>query len=361
MKLLYVITGLGMGGAENQVSNLIDKMVTFGHEVTLISLTGPTIVKPSSKSVSLYEIHMSKSPRSVFKAIRIIRRVIRTYQPDVVHTHMIHSNILVRLVRVFTPMKKLVCTAHSTTEGGRLISWCYRVTNFLGDVFTNVSQNAVESFIEKKIVKSNEMICVYNGIDTNKFKYSISDNIRYRSEFKISLNCSLLLSVGSFNSAKDYPNLLQALKIIVSEGALVHLIIIGDGPLRDHIENLIKSLDLESYVSLLGVRKDVASFMSAADYFILPSKWEGFGLVVAEAMSCQCPVIATDSGGVKEVLGGHGELVYPSDSVDLAGAIIRMMNAPAPSIERLKQNAMEHVIANYSLDNITSQWLQIYK
>lgn len=361
MKVLYVITGLGMGGAENQVSNLIDKMILLGHEITLISLTGPTIVKPSSEQVKLYELNMSKSPLSILKTLLMIKKIILSFKPDAVHTHMVHANILVRLVRLLTPIKKLICTAHSTLEGGWLLCLIYRFTNFLGDVFTNVSQNAVEAFEAQKIIKPGGMMCVHNGIDIDQYIFSLFKRKEYRALLNISTDCPLLVSVGSFNKAKDYPNLLHALKIIADKGTPFHLAIIGDGPLRLEITNLIAKLDLESYVSLLGVRHDVPHFMSAADYFILPSAWEGFGLVAAEAMACNCPVIATDCGGLKEVLGGHGELVPPSDSIALANGISNLMNMQKESLDLLTENARKHIVNSYSLDAVVKKWLSLYE
>lgn len=100
--------------------------------------------------------------------------------------------------------------------------------------------------------------------------------------------------------------------------------------------------------------------MSAADYFVLSSLFEGFGLVIAEAMACQCYVIATDSGGVKEVMGGFGQLVPSKNSDILAEKMKYVFNMQ--NMERLEnnENALKYVRENFDLQRIIDQWLNIY-
>lgn len=361
MKILYVITGLGMGGAENQVANIIDKMVLLGHQVELISITGETIVKPCSKSVAIHELKMNKSPFSIVLSLIKLIKLIKRYEPDVIHSHMVHANILLRLVRIITPIKKLINTAHSNYEGGRVLMFLYKYSNFLTDYFTNVSKDAVNTFKLKNIVKQGQMFCIHNGIDLNKFYFSSISRERLRIDLNIEAETKLLLAVGSFNKAKDYPNLLMALKKLLIDTKNVHLIIAGDGPLKEQIVDMIDNLELKKFVSLLGIRNDIPALMSASDIFILSSEWEGFGLVVAEAMACETPVVATDCGGVKEVLGGFGHLVAPKNSESLAKEILKIINIEDAELKNLKSLALKHVSETYSLDSITNKWLTMYE
>lgn len=149
MKILLVITGLGMGGAERQVCDLADKLASRGYQVKIAYILQPVIVQPKSENIELIWLGGKKSPLSMLKAFINLIKLISKYQPDVVHSHMYHANILSRLAKVFTKLPRLVCTAHNTNEGGKLRMLSYRLTDFLADEFTNVSQETVDAFEQK--------------------------------------------------------------------------------------------------------------------------------------------------------------------------------------------------------------------
>lgn len=152
MSVLFVITGLGMGGAENQVVNLADKLADKGLDVIIAYMLEPVMVEPKNKSVKLVWLGGVKSPFGMFVALKNLVKLIRTNHLDVVHSHMFHANILARLSCIIAPVPILVSTAHNTNEGGKVRMLAYRLTNFLSDVFTNVSIDAVRAFEQKKAV-----------------------------------------------------------------------------------------------------------------------------------------------------------------------------------------------------------------
>ncbi len=360
MKILYILTGLGMGGAETQVVALADKMIELGHDVSLLSLYGESVVTPKSNNVEVFELNMVKNPFSIIRSYLKAMKIIKSLNVDVVHSHMVHANFFSRMLRISTKMNKLICTAHSSNEGGLNRQILYRLTNRICDVFTNVSESAVKAFEDNWIVKKKSMICVYNGIDTDRFQYLPSLRNKIRLELKIEDSVRIFIAVGSFNEAKDYPNLLCAFQKILYQTDDIHLIIIGDGPLRCDLEALISTYGISENITMLGVRKDVSELMSAADFFVLSSAWEGFGLVVAEAMSCQLPVIATDSGGVKEVVGDYGLLCPPKNSEALAEGMMKLIGMPNKLRKNLSLNGRDHIIKNFSLDEAASKWVGIY-
>jgi glycosyltransferase involved in cell wall biosynthesis len=360
MKILFVITGLGMGGAEIQVVSLADRLSKLGHEITVISITGQQKVFFNDKKINVINLDSNKTIKSFFLMIFRIKRILKEINPDIVHSHMVHANLISRLLRLTTKINRLVCTAHSTNEGGRIRSIAYRSTNFLCDYFTNVSNVASQTFVNKGIVKEGGIHCVYNGIDTEKFTFNSSSRDKIINEFKISKKDRIFIAVGRFTDPKDYPNLLSAYVTLVKKNDHTHLIIVGDGPLRADIERFITQNDLGNSITLTGVRSDIAELMSASDFFILPSKFEGFGLVVAEAMACNRLVIATDSGGVKEVLGGHGFLVEAQNSLALSASMQEALFLSDETYRSITSQARIYVLNNFSLDNIVQQWLNIY-
>lgn len=361
MKITLLITGLGMGGAETQVCSLIDQLAARGHAILLLSLTGESVNKPKHPSVKLVELNMRKTPLGFVKAYWKAVSILRQFQPDVVHSHMVHANIFARLLRVVAPIPRLVCTAHSNNEGGKARMIAYRLTDRWCDLSTNVSQEAVKAFIAQKATKPGRIVALHNGVDLTKFAFNPVARERCRAELGLNANQTLLLSVGRLTEAKDYPNLLRAFAQLVKRQPSIRLAIIGQGELTIQIEQMIEQLDLKSHVHLLGLRFDVADWMSAADCFVLSSAWEGFGLVVAEAMACERLVVATDCGGVREVVGDYGYLVPPRDSKKLAEAIEQAMTLARKERETLGNNARNYIESRYSLSAITEQWLKFYQ
>lgn len=134
----------------------------------------------------------------------------------------------------------------------------------------------------------------------------------------------------------------------------------GGGPLKDELLQLRERLQLTDCLEFLGIRRDVAKLMSAADVFVLSSALEGFGLVVAEAMACERPVVATDCGGVKEVVGDAGFTV-PTGDFDVLASSINMVLGMSPA-DRLQLgiNARGRIVQEYSLSKNVDFFLSIY-
>ena len=359
MRILLVIAGLGMGGAEHIVVNLADELVKLGHTVKIAYLTGSILVSPKSPKIELIPIG-AISAKNLFKAYFKLRSVVKDFKPDVVHSHMYHSNILSRLLRLTIRVPKLISTAHNTYEGGMFRMLAYRLTDKLADISTNVSEQAVNEFVRKGAVKSGRMITISNGIDTNKFNFSSNERNTVRRELAVGEKSILLLSVGRLHIQKDYQNLLNSVALLKELRQDFKVFIAGDGPLKDGLYSLIKKLNLESFVELLGIRSDIPSLMSAADVFVLSSSWEGFGLVVAEAMSCERVVVATDCGGVAEVVGNHGFLVEPKNHIELAKELNKVLSMSKDKRFEIGSAARQHIIENYPLEYNIKAYFKLY-
>lgn len=353
MKILYLITGLGLGGAEKVVCDLADQMSTLGHQVKIAYLTGKVVVHPKNINVDIILLDLNNF-YGLYSASKKYKKLIHDFQPDIVHAHMIHANIFARINRIGCAIPKLICTAHNSNEGGRLRMIAYRLTNFLSDFNSNVSQEATESLISKGAFNKNNLTTVYNGIDLSKFK-------SFKSEKKN--DEIIVLSVGRFNEQKDYPNLFKVIKILKDKNLIekVKFYIAGDGELRSELEQLIKVLNISDNVTLLGIRSDIPELMNQAHFFVLPSKFEGFGLVVAEAMACGAYVIATNSGGVAEVMGDTGILVPPKNSEALAQALGIAIKKTQLEVKENNLKARKRVEELFSLETSVNKWLALYE
>ncbi|QLR06710.1 glycosyltransferase [Providencia rettgeri] len=360
MKLLFIVTGLGMGGAEKQVCSLADKLSQQGHRITIISISdGEIFIVPKGKGIEIISLNMKKDILSFLTSMRKLKNIIKNERPDIVHSHMVHANIFSRLLRLFIKIPVLICTAHSKNEGGKLRMFLYRITDRLATISTNVSQEAVDAFIEKKATKPGRMIPIYNGIDTNVFSYNDIIRKKIRDELNLDNETPLILAVGRLTEAKDYPNLLHAFANLNSPKN-PKLVIIGDGEEKENLQQIAYNLNISENVIWLGIRHDVQDWMSACDLFVLSSAWEGFGLVVAEAMACERLVIGTNSGGVKEVIDKYGVVIPPKDVPALTSAMTQYLALPNHEKKVLGSQARKHIVDTFSLEKTSQEWLNLY-
>lgn len=364
MKILYVITGLGLGGAEKVVCDLADHMSALGHQVKIAYLTGEILVRPKNINVDIIPLDLNNF-YGLYLASKKYKKLIQAFQPDVVHAHMVHANLFTRLNRIFVNVPRLICSAHSTNEGGKLRMLAYRFTHNLSEVTTNVSNEASSNFIVNKAVMNGEILTVYNGIDLKKFIANNVDLSVLKKRLNISAEAKVLIAVGRFHEAKDYPNLINAFNIFLAnfDKNLFHLFIVGDGDpaIITEIKNLIQTYNLGNNIHLLGRRDDIAELLSGADLFVLSSKYEGLPTVVIEAMACETFVVATDCGGSAEILGETGILVPIQNSEALAKGLEQAINLNEDQIRNNGKLARERVEKLFSLEASVNKWLALYE
>ena len=358
MRVLQVVTGLSMGGAERVVADLADSLVKSGCEVRLVYMKEPRQVLPRSPEVELQCLDVDSAADLPGGYLRF-RRILREFAPDIVHSHMFHATMLARLSRLTTRIPCVISTMHTAYDGGRLRALAYRATDWLADISTNVSCEAVEKFVANGAVRPDRMIAIHNGISTEQFRPSPEARARVRAHFGVAPGCRLFFAAGRLGWSKDYPNMFRALARLPAD-LDYRLLIAGDGDLRPMLEKMVADLGLASRVTFLGIRHDIADLMAAADVYVLSSVGEGFGLVVAEAISCEGVVVATDSGGVREVLGDQGFLVPSQDPEALAAAILKAVSLPREQALELGRQARRRVIDTYSFERAVEKWRELY-
>lgn len=359
MRIALVITGLGVGGAERLVVQLAERYVQMGHDVLLLYLGGVAEVLPEDRRVSVVGLGMEASVGSRLRGLFSLRKHLLEFAPDVVNSHLVHANLATRLLRLTMRMPRLVCSAHTPNEEGRFRMLAYRWTDWLADMSTNVSFEAKQAFVEQRAVSPEKMTVVHNAIDVEKFSFSPGARVRLREELRVG-DGKMILAVGRLVEAKDYPTLLAAYRTFLGQHPGNKLFIVGEGHLRQQVERLVEENGLSEDVVLLGKRLDVEALLSACDVFVLSSAWEGFGLVVAEAMACERPVVSTDCGGVREVMGELGYLSPPRNAELLAQHLSEAAGLDELEASKLGRSARERIVTLFSMDAALARWMTIY-
>jgi glycosyltransferase involved in cell wall biosynthesis len=363
-KVIFLITGLAYGGAETQLVQLARGIKTRGWVVRVVSMLPPRayVADLEELGIPVETLGMRRGvpdPRALLRLARILRRE----RPQVLHSHMVHANLLARLVRPLAWVPALVCTAHSIDEGGRHREWAYRFTDFLCDLTTQVSQIGAERYIQVGAVPRTKLQVVPNGVDTKRFSPRPTVRRRLREELDLK-NFFVWLAVGRFEEPKDYPTMIHAFAKVHQHKDRIptQLLIAGQGPMREAIEKLALELGIASAVRFLGLRRDIPDLMNAADAYVLSSAWEGLPMVLLEASASGLPVVATDVGGNSEAVLHEktGLLVPPKNSEALASAMIRLMTFTNEQRKVLGEAGRAHIEARFKLEVVIEQWESLY-
>lgn len=359
MRILLLSTGLQLGGAEQQVSALARQFVALGHAVAVVSLT-PGCAVDLPATVRLLALDMRKTPLSMARAFWHLRSFVREWRPEIIHAHMVHANLIARVLAAVSPCPPVICTAHSAREGGRMRMLAYRLTDRWASLTTHVSPEGRLAMVKSGAVPAARITVVPNGIDTTQFRPDpVARNIA-RTGLGLDNDMRLLINVGRLVPEKAQGVLIDAFALFrASTEVKARLLIVGEGPERAALEQRIRQQELTGSVMLAGTRRDVPALLNAADLFVLSSEIEGMPLVVGEALACGCPVVATDAAGVAALLGDSGTIVPRGDAPALASAIGQAIGTGRGAAAE-QATRHDRIVSRFSLEAVARQWLACY-
>lgn len=347
--------------------HLAKRLKVRGWDVSVISIMPPKafVDQLDESGIRVMSLGLTgglNMPRAFLKLVRILRKE----KPDVLHTHMVHANIIGRIARLFVGIPVVIATIHSMSEGSgakekrRLRA--YRLTDRQSDLTTNVSQAGVDRYEMIGVVPPGKGAFVPNGVDTDLFSPDGGDRLAMRSELGLSDAEFFWLAVGRFDPAKDYANMLKAFAIVAGNNRDAVLMIAGGGDARKKYESLASTLGIEKRVVFLGLRKDIPRLMRSADGYVMSSSREGMPMVLLEAGAAGLPLVATDVGGIASLVrdGETGYLVPSKDHEALGQAMLNLMGLPHTDRIKMGAAARELIVSSYSLDSIVDRWEGIY-
>jgi glycosyltransferase involved in cell wall biosynthesis len=360
MRIGYVLTTLGMGGAERQALEVAEQMERRGHSVHVLVL-GPPVREEWPVRLNVTRLDLRRNPASLVAAFRRARGFVHDFRPDLLHSHCFHANLFARLLRLGGARCGVISTIHNVYEGPWPRMLAYRLTGRWADQTMAVSRVAADRFIAEGAVAAERMGVAVNGIDTEQF--APDEMRRVATRMAMAAGESFVwLSAGRLTPAKDYPNLLRAFARVRDRRAEATLWIAGEGSsaYAALLKAQARTLGVEESVRWLGLRRDMAALLDGADGFVLGSAWEGMPLVLGEAMAMEKPVVATDVGGVRELTGELGVLAPAGDSAMLAAAMLGVMDKPLDERRRLGAESRARIEAGFGLDARVDEWEQLY-
>jgi len=359
--IALVIPGLDrIGGAERQMILLAHGLHRRGWRVSVVALSGHgsnTAAELSSAGIEFLSLHMRKGLADPRGWIRF-HRWLRHERPEILHAHLPHAAWLSRWSRLTAPVRVVVDTLHSSSTGTFGRKFGYRISNWLPDKVTAVSNSVAETHLAARMVSKRKLLVLPNGVDIEHWKPDAA--VRNAVRRRLGLESQFLwFAAGRLEPVKDYPTLLRAM---VETPDTARLVIAGAGPRETGLRRLAHELGLESRVRFLGFEPDVRSWMQAADAFVQSSLWEGLPMGLLEAAACALPSVATAVAGTREALidGQTGFLARPGSPLALSSAMTRMMGTPRHERQDIGERARQHVAHHFSLDAILDRWESLY-
>ncbi len=334
LRVVLMITELRPAGAERVIFELATRLDRRRFDPTVLALRsfagqdGSFAPALRAKGVRLHMLRV-RSKLDLPRVPRLVR-LLRSLRPDVLNAHLFHANLVARLVAPLVGKPAVVSTHHVVERrrlGPRFV--LDRVTAPLDDATVAVSRAVARFAVSTCGVRPDRIRIVEDGVDLAPLRANAGrDGASFRESAGIARGAPLVGALGRLDIQKGHDDLVRAWPAVLSSHPGAVLAIAGEGVERRSLERLARALGVESQVRLLGYRSDVPAFLSALDVFCMPSRWEGFGLALVEALAAGKACIASSADSLPEVLGDAGLLVAPRDPRGLAAAVSRLLASP---------------------------------
>lgn len=369
-RIFVLSTDLVGGGAEAQAVSLAVELKSRGWQVDVASMVeaAPCPVQLTRAGITMQCLHMPRG-RPNFRGIPSLIARLRRERPHIIHSHMVHANLLARFIRRLSPVRALVCTLHNVNmsgvhhDYGRAFEVMHRWTDRLADMTTAICQCAAEQCVRAKAVPPHKMRVMPNGVDLAAFRPDRQARMQVRRDLGVDKKF-VWLAAGRFEFQKDYDNMLRAFATLsTAEREQTALLISGTGSLEGQTIRLAEELRISGEVQFLGRRSDMSDVLNAADAFVMSSVFEGSPMALLEAGATGLPIVATAVGGNPEIVldGQTGFLSEPKNPHALAGQMRRMMNLPGRQRLAMGLAGKAHVETKHGLKNVVDRWEDLYR
>lgn len=372
IKLLFLTTGLGSGGAEVMLHSLLSTLDRDRFEPTVISLMDKGVygTQIEELDIPVYCVEMLAGKPTLSSAQRLTK-LIKQIEPDLIQGWMYHANLAAQFFNFFVNRQVPVLWSihHSLHEISaekpltqgiiRFGSWSSKYTAQVAFV----SEKSQSQHQQLGYAKANSCV-IPNGFDMNKFQASNEIRQKFRRELNVDDDTFLIGSVARYHAMKDHANFLRAAKILLESHPETMFVMVGTEVDYDNpaLTSLIDELGIGDRVRMLGQRGDIPQITPALDILSSSSAFgEAFPLVIGEAMACEVPCVVTDIGDSGWIVGDTGKVVPPKDSQALARGWQEIIELDASTRENLGKSARDRIVENFSLVSVVDRYEDLYQ
>lgn len=358
--ILHVTYDMNIGGTEQVIRNLVEGLDKDKYLSSILCIDGH--IGPwgqELQSAGIQHFCLTRHPGFDKQLIKDIRQLINKENIDIVHCHQYTPYTYGWFGSLFTG-KPLIFTEHGrfypdiSSFKRKLIN---PILQTLTSAITSISQATKDALINYENLSESKIEVIYNGIaDT-----TVEPSEQLKKELAIATDDIVLGTISRLDTIKNHPMMLNAFAAIVEKNSHIKLLIVGDGPIKNELYELVEQLNISKQVIFTGFKPNPQAYLSIMDIFLLPSLSEGTSMTLLEAMSFSKPSIATAVGGTPEILIHEetGLLVDNKDEDGLISAINRLINEPNLQIQYGK-NARTRYEKHFTLESMTSHYEELY-
>jgi len=355
---LHIDTAKTWRGGQRQVLLTVLGLRERGHRTVLVANPEGELAARASEGHDL--IRLAPRAEVDLHAGWKLSRIIRELKPDIVHAHDPHAVALAALALSFMTSgtcPRLVASRRVAfhLKAHAFSRWKYHQV----ECFVAAS-NAIRQMLIGDGIDPSRVVTVYEGIDLHRVQAEPAANIH--AELWLPTHAPIVGAVAALTQEKGHRYLIEAAALVVREVPDARFVILGEGELRPSLERQIRELHLDKHVLLPGFRADILSFIKSFDVFVMSSLFEGLGTSLLDAMALSKPTVASDTGGIPEVVA-HGEtglLVPPRDAKELAAAISKLLKDPDRR-ERMGRAGLDRVRRLFSAEEMVEKTLAVYR
>lgn len=375
MRMVCVIDGLGFGGAERSLAELLPGLVDAGIRPTVASLHRRQ--GGVQREVLAQGFDVRFLPKGTIGRLHGLRHVIREVSPDLIQTTLVPSSLIGRIAAVGTDIPVLTSLVNQSYSVERLADPHVRpsvvrsirgidgwTARHLTTHFHAITHAVKRSAVDALGISSDRITVVERGRDPLRLgEPGPERRDRARVSLGLPLDAEVIVAVGRQEFQKGHRYLLEAMPTIASVRPRALLLLAGrDGAETDHLRGVVEHPPLDRVVRFLGHRSDLPEVLAASDVLAFPSLWEGLGCALIEAMALRLPIVASDLEPVREVVeGGRGALlVAPRDPLALGTAICRLLEDPARA-RSLGAAGREIFLRRFTLSRSTQRMVELFQ
>jgi L-malate glycosyltransferase len=354
---LHVDTARTWRGGQNQVLLTVNGLREIGHRAALVAHPDGELRRRASEGLELIPI----APRTEvdFSAAWRLARVVKKLRPDVVHAHDPHGIAMSALALSFAggasaPVLIASRRVDFHLKGNSLSRWKYRQV----DCFIAASETIRQMLVADGI-PAERTVTVHEGIDVEHV--AAAEPVNLHAMFWLPHQAPVVGNVAALVPHKGQRYLIDAAHLVVQELPDARFVILGEGELRDHLERQVREYRLEKHVFLPGFRTDVLGCIKGFDLFVMSSVTEGLGTSLLDAMACGKAIVATDTGGIPEVVDPSvtGTLVPPRDARAMATAIVSLLS-DAATRQAMGAAGLARVRARFTVERMVAATAGVY-
>ena len=359
MKILHINTERTWRGGEQQTLNLLGGLHKRQIACHLVCQAGsPLEERALEAGVGVFPMTM-RGEIDLAAGVRI-RKLINTFNYKIVHSHTSHAHSLAYLASIGTGVIRIVTRRvdfsifrHSFLKLSGL------KYSFMADYYIAISHKIKEVLVNDGVADQ-RIFVVHSGIDPQRFSQATGGLLS--DEFDITDNQKVVINVAHLAGHKGQKYLVRAIPQVLAKLPDTRFFIVGTGVLMDELKETASELGLKKELIFAGFRSDVADFYKIADLYVMSSVQEGLGTAVLDALAAAVPVVATNTGGLPEIIhdGKTGRLVAPGEPEALADGIVEMLTR----VEAAKAMADEGraMVQNYfSIDAMVDKNIEVYQ